>query len=188
MSIRFRFTQCMALAALLAICAGPAAVAGGGPGQSSATGSPAAVASKSKSLQKHLPRNKHLHLSQATINELLNAATKGSKHRKHHPPRHPTSTISGFVHSASGSGASGVSVRLAKANGKKIRNARARHTTTSRINGGYIMHAVKAGRYRVVASKVGAGSGHKVLTVKAHHVHHADVKLAVSKPKKHRKK
>jgi hypothetical protein len=43
---------------------------------------------------------------------------------------------------------------------------------------------VKAGRYRVVASRSGAGRGHAGVAVHSAGIHRADIKLGGAKPKK----
>jgi hypothetical protein len=97
--------------------------------------------------------------------------------------------VSGVVRDAKGQYVGGASVRLAKAGGRRIRNPHLRHSTSSDSGGGYSMHAVKAGSYRVVASKKGAGKGHSGLAIRSGGVHRVDVNLGggkTAKKKKHR--
>jgi hypothetical protein len=182
MSARGIVRQCLAMVVAVSFCLAPAAVKG-------AEGTKAKIPTITKVRSpKHVTVNRHLHVPHITSGLVRKAKPSTSTHSKRHHVRRPTASLSGTIRDAKGSAASGVSVKLAKANGKKIRNARARHTTTTSSGGTYTMRAVKAGRYRVVASKTGAGSGHKGVGIKAGKSHHADVKLSTGKPKKHRKK
>jgi hypothetical protein len=96
--------------------------------------------------------------------------------------------VSGVVQDARGQYVGGASVALAKAGGRRIRNAHLRHSTSTDSGGGYTMHGVRAGSYRVVASKKGAGKGHSGLAIGSGGVHRVDVHLGGGKTakKKHR--
>ena len=203
MSIKSIFQHCIALAAAFALCLAPCAVDAAAPAPkptpapaSSKPPAPALGSAKkgSSSIVRHLPGNAHLHsvhttkskLGGVTRPNLGTPAPKTSK-SKHYRAVKLTSHISGVVHDAKGAPVHGATVRLAKGNGKKIRNRHARHTTVSTSGGSYSMRGVKGGRYRVVASKSGSGKGHRGLVVKTGAGYHVDVKIAAGKPKRHKR-
>jgi hypothetical protein len=97
-------------------------------------------------------------------------------------------TVSGTVHDAKGSAAASARVWLARGNGRRIRNPRARHGTHADSTGGFSMRAVKTGRYRVVAAKRGSGRGHNALTIRTGGVHHANVTLKGGRAKMRRRR
>jgi len=200
MSFKSIFHHCVALAAGFALCVAPGmvnAAAAPKPAPAATSSKPPAVGSSKKgssSAVRHLPGNTHLHSFNTTKSKLggvtrPNLGTPAPKHSKskHYRAVKLTSHISGVVHDAKGYPVHGATVRLAKGNGKKIRNRHARHTTVSTSAGSYSMRGVKGGRYRVVASKTGSGRGHKGLVIKTASGYHVDLKIAAGKPKKHKK-
>ena len=150
----------------------------------------------------HRPINHHLRLPTPTAPAAKRAKT-GMFRPKAVKPGQPTHSVrrrhvsvvrrfaghvSGTVRDAKGSYVGGASVRLAKPKGRRIRNPHLRHSTVTDAGGGYTMHAVRAGSYRVVASKSGLGKGHSPLSIRSSGLHRVDVKLSGGKVKKKRSK
>lgn len=80
----------------------------------------------------------------------------------------------------------GVFVRLAKPGGRRFRNAALRHGTYTRNDGSFVMRAVRGGRYRVNASKRGAGHGYAPAHLAAAGHERVTVDLTAA-PAKHRR-
>lgn len=170
----------------LFVCCVAAAMAGASVGAAApAAKAPAPAAKKPSPF--HRPANSHVK-APATPATPARAGAKGKAQSKKKPTvlrghRHVSrlhraaGTISGVVRDAKGSTVGAAKVRLAKPNGRPIRNARARHGTSTDSSGHYTMRGVKAGRYRVVAGKKGIGGGHAAVGMKAGGAHRKDVKL-----------
>jgi len=112
------------------------------------------------------------------------AGTRRVYYPRHVYAYHMVGTISGVVTGANGGGVTGALVRLAKPGGRRIKNPHARHTTSTNGGGTFSMHMVRAGSYRVVASRSGAGKGHSPVSIHSGGIHRVDIKLGGAKPKK----
>src|SRR5256885_1992262 len=73
-----------------------------------------------------------------------------------------TGSVSGYV-SNGGEPVRGARVSLRGPKGKTFRHASMRHVVYTDSGGTFMMRRVRTGRYRVVASKTGGGSGHAQL-------------------------
>lgn len=119
-----------------------------------------------------------------TVRRATSAKPARARHVHTRVTHRASGAVVGIVRDAKGGYVSGATVRLAKAKGRPIRNARLRHTTKTDAAGTYSMRAVRAGRYRVVASKSGMGKGQHALSIHSSGTHHVDVKLGGGKRKR----
>jgi hypothetical protein len=97
--------------------------------------------------------------------------------------RHLTGSVAGYV-SGGGEPVRGARVALRGPKGHAFHSAARRHVVYTDASGSFMMRRVRVARYRVVASKSGAGSGHAQLAMHNSGVHRVEVKLAAGKKKK----
>jgi hypothetical protein len=195
LNMRRMFKSALLVALMVAICAAPMSTHGATPVKSPATPPPHRERTHPSS-SRHLPENPHLRnhteTKKRTAKPVSRSITARTANHRVRWPRHSASaaaggTVTGLVVTSKGTAASGALVRLAKPGGRRIKNPHARHATVTGAAGTFSMHLVKMGRYRVVASRAGAGKGHSALAVRSTGVHRVDVKMGgvkVKKPKK----
>ncbi|HEY7119044.1 MAG TPA: carboxypeptidase-like regulatory domain-containing protein [Tepidisphaeraceae bacterium] len=149
-------------------------------------------------VSRNKPTNPHLHTVQRApakpASKTVHVARKPSVAVHARPPgrsprrhvathAHRPGTITGVVHGSKGGAVAGAKVVLKRPGGHTIRNARARHTTYTSAAGAFSMRAVKAGRYRVVAAKTGAGRGRAGAAVRSGGMQRVAIKLAGATPR-----
>jgi hypothetical protein len=122
--------------------------------------------------------------AQATRVKLRTRGAKKSVTRARRVVSHKSGSIRGTVAASGEQSTTGARVALQGPKGKKFRKPGLRHVTYVNSSGGFLMRNVKAGSYRVVATKSGVGSGHAQVGLKAGATQHVHVQLASASKKR----